>query len=174
MGVIRTGGTNRCAVRRALMPGIRQPVSFVESEDRIPGKAEWDGYEADLDVIHLHEIFFGKSVEQVQEYFGEGHSIERMDELLFAPRAVFQYYVDAFAAFVISDRAAGDADSASPFLSLLEAREQRDPGSVKAIYESLAPYIQFIAENQTCFNADLAIYGDFKVRACEIESLCRS
>jgi len=123
-------------------------------------------------VIHLHEIFFGKSVEQVQEYFGEGHSIERMDELLFAPRAVFQYNVGAFAAFVMSDRAAGDADSASPFLSLLKAREQRDPGSVKAIYESLAPYIQFIAENQTYFNADLAIYGDFNVRACEIERLC--
>ena len=57
-------------------------------------------------------------------------SIERADELLFMPRQAFQYYVFAFAIFVISENASGDPDSASPFLQLLVALEERDPGSV--------------------------------------------
>lgn len=46
------------------------------------------------------------------------------------PRRAFQYYVSAFADFVVSGAAIGDADSASPFLNLLVNREERDPGSV--------------------------------------------
>ena len=37
--------------------------------------------------------------------------------------------------------AKGESDSASPFLSLLEEREKRDPGSVKEIYGELSGVI---------------------------------
>ena len=65
--------------------------------DRVPDESDWHGYESDFDVRDLHGRFFGKSHGQVQEYFGEGRSISRMDELMFAPRPVFQYYVQSFA-----------------------------------------------------------------------------
>lgn len=139
---------------------------------RIPDGSAWRGYENDLDVKYLHRLFFGKSSAEVQEHFGRGRSIERMDELLYAPRLVFQYYVHAFASFVMSDKAKGDPDSASSFLSLLEAREEREAGSVRQIYASLAHCIDFVANNQVHFKAGLEIYGDFEERAQRIRALC--
>ena len=143
-----------------------------KSIPKIPQEEEWRGYEQDLDVINLHRLFFGKSIDDVQQYFGDGWSITRMDELLFSPRPVFQYYVHAFAKYAMSHSAAGDSDTASPFLSLLEAREERDPGSVKAIYESLSETVDFIASNQEYFDADVEVYGDFEERAKQIRIAC--
>jgi len=61
------------------------------------------------------------------------------------PRRAFQYYVFAFAEFVVSNAAAGDPDSASPFLHLLVNREERDPGGVSEIYPELQPVVQFVS-----------------------------
>lgn len=139
---------------------------------KIPDKAAWAGYEEDLEVKHLYRIFYGKSLEEVQAYFGNGYSIERMDELLFSPRQVFQFYVQAFALFLRSEQAIDDADSASPFPSLLEAREKRDPGSVKSIFHLLRNTLDFVAANQARFDASVEIYGDFEERAQRIRKAC--
>ena len=100
---------------------------------KIPGSIEWSGYKDDLDVKHAHKLFFGKPTSDVQQYFGGVQSIGRADELLYMPRQAFQYYVFAFADFVVSDKAIGDSDSASCFLRLLVAREERDSGSVSQV-----------------------------------------
>jgi hypothetical protein len=139
---------------------------------RIPGKSEWLGFESDLDVKYAHKLMFGKSIADVLQYFGGTSSIERADELLFMPRGAFQYYVFAFAKFVQSDTAAGDADSASPFLLLLASREERDPGSVSEIYSDLAPAIEYVATHQSSFDADPNIYGDFRELGERIKVLC--
>jgi hypothetical protein len=115
---------------------------------RIPDAIDWSGYEADLDVQFAHRLLFGKSIDEVQRYFGGTQSIGRADELLFMPRAAFQYSVFAFAAFVTSAAAKDDPDSASPFLNLLLRREERDPGSVSAIYPRLAATIDTVASRQ--------------------------
>jgi hypothetical protein len=137
----------------------------------IPNEIDWRGYEKDLDVKYLYNLFFGKSIDEVLCYFENSHSIERMDELLFAPRKVFQYYVLAFARYVLSEKAVGDSDSASSFFTLLKAREKRDSGSVKEIFDSLLKTVNFIANNQEYYDADISIYGDFKERAQEIRSM---
>lgn len=139
---------------------------------RIPGASDWRGYESDFDVRHLHGLFFGKSIEEVQGHFGGGRSIERMDELLFAPRAVFQYYVRAFACFLMSKAAVGDCDSAGSFLSLIEEREKRDSGSVQNIIHVLDETLVFVANNQAYFNASVDIYGDFSERVQRIYATC--
>lgn len=139
---------------------------------RLPDDSAWYGYESDLDVRNLHDLFFGKTIDEVQVHFGEGNSIERMDELLFAPRPVFQYYVQAFARFVRSDQAVGDADSASPFLSLLKAREKRDPGSVRKILPLLEDALVLVAHGQAHFDAPVEIYGDFQARVQQIREVC--
>lgn len=88
------------------------------------------------------------------------------------PRRAFQYYVFAFADFVLSDRASGDADSASPFLRLLVSREQRDCGSVAAIYPRLASAVEFVACHQGRYDADASIYGSFQELADQLKTLC--
>ena len=139
---------------------------------QIPGPAEWAGYETDLDVRHAHNLFFGKSITEVQCFFGGTRSIERADELLFMPRRAFQYYVFAFSDFVLSDQASGASDSASPFLRLLVSREQRDPGSVAAIYSRLASAVEFVASHQARYDADPSIYGSFHDLAAQLKTLC--
>ena len=142
----------------------------------VPDATDWSAVKNNLDnleVDHLRSLFFGKTVDEVQEYFGDTKSIERSGELLFAPRRVFQYYVHAFANFMHSSAAKGDPDSASPFLSLLEAREERDPGSVSEIYSTLIATITFVSERQDYFDADIKIYGDFKDIADRVAALCR-
>ena len=139
---------------------------------KIPGVDEWRGYKSDLDVRYLHSIFFGKSNDEVQSYFEGGHSISRMDELLFAPRQVFQYYVHGFAQYLASPNAREDCDAASSFLTLLEARERRDPGSVSNIFDSLVPTLRLVVNGQKYFDADIDIYGSFRERAADILESC--
>jgi hypothetical protein len=78
------------------------------------------------------------------------------------PRQAFQYYVFAFADFVLSDKAIGDPDSASPFLRLLMAREERDTGSVAQIYSEFLPAIEHVASHQGAYDADRNIYGGWR------------
>lgn len=111
-------------------------------------------------------------MEEVQSYFGEGRSIDRMGELLFAPRPVFQYCVRVFAHFVMSEAAAGDSDSTSPFLSLLEEREKKDLGSVRFIFPALKEALDFVAKNQVYFEAPIDIYGDFNQRVEMLYAAC--
>jgi hypothetical protein len=156
------------------------PVTFTLSlmidtrplRNRVPDAEDWAGYENDLDVRYAHTLLFGKSAGEVQDVFGQGRSIERADELLFAPRKVSQYYVFAFAAYVVSDAAAQDADSASPFLNLLVNREKKDPGSVKEIHKRLAPIVSLVADRQAFYDADPDIYGNFKDHEAELATLC--
>ena len=143
-----------------------------KSKRKIPGSIEWSGYKDDLDVRHAHKLFFGKPISEVQQYFGGTQSIERADELLFMPRQAFQYYVFAFANFVVSDGAIGDPDSASPFLRLLVAREERDSGSVAQVYSELLPAIEYVASHQSTYDADRNIYGSFEELAEKLHTLC--
>ena len=139
---------------------------------RIPDEPAWSGCEDDLDVQYMRNLFNGKSIVEVQQYFGQNRSIERSGELLFSPRPVFQYYVHAFATFIMSERARGDSDSASTFLRLLDAREERDPGSVRTILDSLRGSIDYVASHQSSFEADEDIYGNFQELAATIRSRC--
>ena len=139
---------------------------------KIPNSADWQGYEADLDVRHAHKLLFGKSIDDVQHHFGGVQSISRADELQFMPRAAFQYYVFAYARYVMSEDARGDPDSASPFLRLLVEREKQDRGSVSEIYSHLRSTIEFVAGHQDYFDADYDIYGSFNDLAMQLKALC--
>jgi hypothetical protein len=88
------------------------------------------------------------------------------------PRRAFQFYVFAFAQYVMSDAAIGDPDAASGFLNYLIAREKRDPASVAGIYALLEPTIDFVAASQARFDASHDVYGDFAQKADELKKLC--
>ena len=141
---------------------------------KVPGRAEWSGYQDDLDVKYAHKLLFGKSIDEAQQYFGGVRSIERASELLFMPRPVFQYYVFAFAQFLLSEEGVGDPDSASPFLRLLVRREERDPGSVAQIYSELLPVVAHVASHQEKYEADPNIYGNFEGLTAQLKALCEA
>ena len=139
---------------------------------RIPGAKEWQGYKADLGVHNAYKLLFGKSTSEVVQYFAGARCIERANELLYMPRAAFQYYVFAFVEYIRSNQAEGDSDAGSVFLRLLASREQKDPGSVKTIYSELCETVSFVAENQKYFDASPDIYGSFNDLGAEVDRLC--
>jgi len=53
---------------------------------KVPGPEEWARHNDDIDARNVHAFWFGKSLDEVQKYFGGGQSIQRGDELLFMPR----------------------------------------------------------------------------------------
>jgi hypothetical protein len=138
---------------------------------KIPGAEEWAGH-TDVDASNVHAFWFGKSLDEVQEFFSGGRSIQRTDELLFMPRRAFQFYIFAFTQYVMSEAAVGDSDGASSFFGVLIAREKGDPGSVAQIYDQLQPTLEFVAESQSRFNADHHVHGDFREKAAELAKLC--
>jgi hypothetical protein len=155
------------AAQRPLNSNVRHSMRALS----IPTEKDWVGYQNDFDAVDFHAIAFGKSNEELQEYFGKRGTL-RFDELLRLPRPVFQYYIFGFAQLVTSPTAKGDSDSASIFLALLETREEEDPGCVRQIYGDLSRTIAFIAANQEYFDASVDIYGSFSERAKKIESVC--
>ena len=143
-----------------------------EKAMKIPGAEEWAGYNDDFNARAAHAFWFGKSLDDVLPFFVGSQSIQRGQELLHMPLAAFQFYVLAFAQYLMSDAAIGDADAASSFLGFLTAREKRDPGSVARIYDRLQPTIEFVAESQTRFSAGHDVYGDFREKAAALAALC--
>ena len=141
---------------------------------RIPGEPEWAGYEDDLDVRYAYHRYFGKTTDEVMYDFRD-LVIERAGELRSAPRAVFQYYVFAWVdLFGSAGESIGQSDCASVFLHLLCEREREDAGSVSEIYDDLRETVDHVANNQSFFDADVEIYGDFRDFAAEIRALCES
>ena len=119
-------------------------------------------------------MMFGKSIDEVQPLFGSVRSLSRADELLYMPRRAFGYYVRAFAAFVRSEAAIGDGDSASAFLRLLQGRETREPGSVREHYHPLRATVDFVGDHQAAFGAPEHIYGSFDAQRRQLHALCGS
>jgi hypothetical protein len=100
---------------------------------KTPSNNDWAGYENDLDLIDLHRLFYGKRIEEVYYYFAEGAYISRADELLYVSKSVFQYYIYAYALYLVSI-GKNDHDAQEGFLYLLIHREKRDRGSVSHIF----------------------------------------
>lgn len=139
---------------------------------KIPGADEWAGYEHEFAGDGTKALWFGKSLDDVQPFFEDAQSIQRAHELLGLPLAVYQFYVFAFAQYVMSDNAIGDSDAASCFLGNLIAREKQEPGSVASIFALLEPTVDFVAASQARYDADHDIYGDFAEKSEELKKLC--
>jgi len=101
----------------------------------IPTDTDWKGYEQDLDLIDMHRLVYGKKVEDLYYYFKNGAHISLADELLFSNRKVFQYYIFAFALYLML-MGEEDIEAQDGFLSLLLNREERDQGSVRQIFHN--------------------------------------
>ena len=82
------------------------------------------------------------------------------DELLWMPKAPFQYYMIGFRDAVLSP-GCDDSDAASCFLRLVLEKLERHPDHIRAIMPELLSAVEYVAQNQTKFDADEGIYGSF-------------
>ncbi len=111
----------------------------------VPLAAEWcEGIE-DPAVAALHACLKGLCVAEAEALFASAGWGDWLDGMLFAPRCVFQYYIQAITDYLGSPHAAGDYESAATFLVLINARERLEAGSVKAVRASLQEVLVLLA-----------------------------
>jgi hypothetical protein len=127
----------------------------------VPTEKDWGDYHSDLDQQYAYRLFAGHTNEEMQPHF-RANVIERTDELRFMPEIPFRYYMIGFRDFVM----AGDfeyegADAASCFLRLVLEKLEREPACIRPIMPQLLEAVEYVARNQSAFNADTDIYGDF-------------
>ncbi len=129
---------------------------------RIPTEKEWSGYEKDLDAKYAYKTFYGKSNEEMQPAF-RNNVIERTDEIRFMPCGALQYYIFGLRDYVIRQdfELYESSDAASCFIGLVLEKLRIEPESIQSIVSELLPDLQFVAGNQTLYEADKDIYGDF-------------
>ncbi len=134
----------------------------------IPSREAW-GKLDDLDVKYAFNLYGGKSIGEVSEYFTRS-PIDRVDELRFAPWAVFSYYIFWFTDFLTSDESKEECDSASCFLHLVLEKVRAEPQKFRDLYPRLKPAIEIIAGRQAFYDANPKIYGVFREYQRDIEA----
>lgn len=138
----------------------------------VPTEEDWGDYHSDPDQEDAHSLFSGHTNEEMQPHF-RANVIERTDELRFMPKIPFRYYMIGFRDFVM----AGDfghlegADAASCFLRLVLQKLEQEPACIAPIMPELVETVEHVARNQSAFDADKDIYGDFLDLAAQICAL---
>lgn len=138
----------------------------------LPTEADWGDYASDLDQKWAHDQFAGRTNQEMRGYFYR-NVIEAAGDLRWMPQRPFRYYMLGFRDFVLG----GDfeelsrSDAVSCFLRLILQKLETEPQDIRPIMPDLLPAVRHVAENQSRFEADKAIYGDFLALLRRIEAL---
>jgi len=140
-------------------------------EMTVPTEKDWGDYNSDLDQEYAHRVFAGHTNAEMQPHF-RANVIERTGDLRFMPEIPFRYYMIGFRDFMM----AGDfeyegADAASCFLRLVLQKLEQEPACIAPIMPDLLGSVEQVAQNQSAFDADIDIYGDFLDLAAQIRAL---
>ena len=138
----------------------------------VPTEAEWGDYHADLDQKYAHDLFAGRTNEEMLPHFHR-NVIERTDELRWMPEVPFRYYMLGFRDFVMAGKfdLLDAADAASCFLDLALEKLEKQRGHILPIMPELLPTLRYVAQNQATFGATEGIYGNFQQKLARIDTL---
>jgi hypothetical protein len=138
----------------------------------IPTETEWEDYESELDQKYAHDLFAGHSNEEMEPHF-RSNPIEAASELKFMPRVPFRYYMLGFRDAIMKGRLEEHegSNAASCFLHLVLEKLNHDPSSIVSLMPELLTTVDYVARNQSAFNASTEIYGDFLELAKHIHEL---
>jgi hypothetical protein len=133
--------------------------------DKIPCLQDWQGYKDDIDARYAFEIFFGKTLAELQPLF-KRNVIERTDELRFMPVKAFQYYIFALRDYIVDEHYnSDDSDCAVDcYFSLVQEKLDAAPEAILPVMELLLPSLHFISGNVAAYQIDEDIYGSIPQR----------
>ena len=139
----------------------------------VPTEFDWTGCENDPDASWSYRLFFGKSAEEVVELF-EANVVDSAENIHRMPQVPFEYYLMAFARYVMSIDASNSysaADAASCLLNYVLLNLQQEPSKLRSIYSDLLPIVEAVASAQEKYDAPDSIYGSFAKTRDEIVHL---
>jgi hypothetical protein len=128
-----------------------------------PTEEAWRSEEWGLDEASAYRRFHGKTVEEVVRLFEIEGLIVGM-EYKYIPRRAFGYYLKSYMAYLTSEAARGDSDSAGCFIDLIsdEAEHQRE--NIVSLWSEIEPVLKRLAEHQDDYEALWEIDGSFRAR----------
>lgn len=138
---------------------------------QVPLEEDWGNYSDNLDIASAHEVFAGRTNDEMQQEFKK-NVLERVADLRCMPLVPFQYYIFGLKQYIDSGDF-GDfdkPDAASSFIGLVEKKLKAQPNYVVPMLQDLISTIQYIGDNQESFEADIDIYGNLKDKVVFIKS----
>lgn len=131
--------------------------------NKIPSDRDWGDYKSNLDLHFAYKLFAGKSNQEMLIEFKKNVT-ERSNDFLYMPKVPFQYYIFGFKNYIDKeDFPDGEQDEAvAYFLDTVIFAIKNHPEYILPIMDKLMSTIEYIADNQAKFDADIEIYGDFK------------
>lgn len=136
----------------------------------IPSKEDW-GDLSDLDKAYAYKKFNGKSNEEMQAEY-KRNIMARCSDFYAMPISVFAYYVYGLFMFIKEKDFNDPLDITSAIdclFSLLLIRAKDSPEIINRVFSDFRPLMQYIAKNQSLYDADQDIYGSFDEQLKQIE-----
>ena len=128
----------------------------------IPNKQDWGKINKnDLDAKYAYKNFYGISTSQAYKLFIDD-ALFYQEDLLSMPSIPFNYYAPIFADYIISQNAKEDSDGGSSYLHMIieMLTSFKHLPSTKT-REKLLKNAKLVANQQSYYDADKSIYGDF-------------
>ncbi|MGK2925589.1 MAG: hypothetical protein ACSLE2_08200 [Lysobacterales bacterium] len=137
---------------------------------KIPSNSDWGEInQDDLDADWAYKTFFGKSFDEAVAMFQE-NALRYQEDLQSMPAAAFNFYAPGLVKYIISPQAAGDSDGASSFLHMVAWMIKTQQKIILPETERLLlGAAEQVSRNQTFYEADTDIYGEFPEVYAEIK-----
>lgn len=137
----------------------------------IPSLIDW-GDISDRDVSSAYQNFGGKSNDEMQNKFKE-NILERCSDLRWMPIKPFIYYIYGLKQFIEAEDFGlfARASSADGLFDLILDKAKENPQEIKEICKDFFPILKKISEDQSFYELDEDLYGDFHKKLEEIYEL---
>lgn len=133
---------------------------------QVPTDKDWGDLAGDFDAQDAYKKFHGRSKQEAKEMFAKD-ILSCAQDVRFMPSVPFIYYLQGFCEFVL-DGVYGDSPAwavADSFISVLTSKAKTNPELLVFNLDQISNALTFLVKNQTVFNANEDIYGDFNERA---------
>jgi hypothetical protein len=151
------------------MPRLSPPLNEKPNIDRseeVPTIDDWRSEpwnEDDFDIAWAFKDFQGKTFEEAVGMFEED-ALRYQENVVWMPSRGFGSYVRAYMAYLVSPKSAEDSDGASCFIGLIESKARSQPADIKPLWPEISSVLEHLAANQSYYDANIEIYGDFQQR----------
>lgn len=137
----------------------------------IPSLIDW-GDISDRDISSSYKNFGGKSNDEMQNKFKE-NILERCSDLRWMPIKPFVYYIYGLKQFIETEDFGlfARASSADGLFDLILDKSNQNQQEIKEIYKDFFPILKKISENQSFYELEEDIYGNFSKKLDEINSI---
>jgi hypothetical protein len=137
----------------------------------IPTEEDWQfnpaNVNANLDEAWAYKNFHGKTFDEAVRLFEE-NVLHYQEDLTYMPGRVFDFYLRAFIAYLMSDGGKDDLLGASCFLDQIRFKAKYEPETIRPLWPVIEPALKHVVELQERSEEEWSPYRNFRRKVHEI------